>query len=177
MSSRNAANVLIVLIVVAIVAGVVWFKTQRSQPLTSGTGEVAVVPAQTGNAGDSPPVAFETPPAVAAVPTTAPATAQEAPTTQPAEAKLPGLVDLGADKCIPCKKMAPILKELRAEYAGRATVNFIDVWKNPSAGREYGIRVIPTQIFYDREGNEVWRHEGFLSKEAIVAKFKELGVK
>jgi len=117
------------------------------------------------------------PAAVATAPTTVPAAAQEVATTQPMVAKLPGLVDLGADKCIPCKKMAPILKELRAEYAGRATVEFIDVWKNRSAGRKYGFRVIPTQIFYDREGNEVWRHEGFLAKEAIIAKFKELGVK
>ena len=91
----------------------------------------------------------------------------------------PGLVtmvDLGAHKCIPCKMMAPILRELEKEYAGRAEIDFIDVWKNPRAGEGYGIRTIPTQIFYDRNGNEVWRHEGFLSKEEIVAKFKELGV-
>lgn len=176
MSSRNAANVLIVLAVVAIVAGVAWFRTQRSQSPPSETGQIAAAVAQTASTEGSQPTAVDTLPVVAVVPTTLPATTQETPMTQPARARLPGLVDLGADKCIPCKKMAPILKELRAEYAGRATVDFVDVWKNPSAGRMYGIRVIPTQIFYDREGNEVWRHEGFLSKEAIIAKFKELGV-
>lgn len=51
--------------------------------------------------------------------------------------KLPKLVDLGADKCIPCKAMAPILKDLKAEYAGRMDVEFIDVWKNPDAGKAY----------------------------------------
>lgn len=88
---------------------------------------------------------------------------------------LPRMVDVGADKCIPCKQMAPILVELKTEYAGRATIEFIDVWKNPAAGEPYGVRIIPTQIFYDRDGKEVWRHEGFLSKAEIVAKLKELG--
>jgi len=97
------------------------------------------------------------------------------PGAKTATGPLPRLVDLGAGQCIPCKMMAPILKEVEAEYAGRAEVQFIDVWKNPRAGQRYGIRTIPTQIFYDRDGKEVWRHEGFLSKEEIVAKFKELG--
>jgi len=89
---------------------------------------------------------------------------------------LPRLVDLGADRCIPCKKMAPILEALREEYQGAVRVEFIDVWKNPEAGRLYRIRLIPTQIFYDAEGREVYRHEGFLSREEILKKFKEMGV-
>ncbi|HXP59704.1 MAG TPA: organomercurial lyase [Dongiaceae bacterium] len=91
-------------------------------------------------------------------------------------AKLPRLVDLGADKCIPCKAMAPILKDLKAEYAGRMDVEFIDVWKNPDAGKAFRIMLIPTQIFFDAAGNERFRHEGFFGKEDILAKWKELGV-
>ena len=91
-------------------------------------------------------------------------------------AKLPKLVDLGADKCIPCKAMAPILKDLKAEYAGRMDVEFIDVWKNPDAGKAYGIEMIPTQIFYDASGSELFRHTGFFGKEDILGKWKELGV-
>ena len=90
--------------------------------------------------------------------------------------KVPRLVDLGADRCIPCKAMAPILKELKTEYAGRLEVEFIDVWKNPDAGKEYQIRIIPTQIFYDAKGKERFRHEGFYGKKDILAKWKELGV-
>lgn len=90
---------------------------------------------------------------------------------------LPRLLDLGADKCIPCRQMAPILVELKTEYAGRATIDFIDVWKNPKAGQPYGIRTIPTQIFFDRNGKETWRHEGFLAKDAIVNKLEELGAR
>jgi thioredoxin 1 len=89
---------------------------------------------------------------------------------------LPRLVDLGADKCIPCKMMAPILEELREQYKGRLDVVFIDVWKNPSAGEEYGIKLIPTQIFFDAAGKELFRHEGFFAKEDILTKWKEFGV-
>lgn len=91
-------------------------------------------------------------------------------------ASLPRLVDLGAGKCIPCKKMAPILEELKKEYAGRMEVEFIDVWKDPDAGKAYGIEMIPTQIFYDANGKELDRHTGFMGKEDILAKWKELGV-
>lgn len=89
---------------------------------------------------------------------------------------LPRLVDLGAKKCIPCKQMVPVLEALTAEYAGRLEVVFIDVWENRAASKEYGIRLIPTQIFYDAAGKELFRHEGYWSKEAILAKFRELGV-
>jgi thioredoxin 1 len=91
-------------------------------------------------------------------------------------AALPRLVDLGAGKCIPCKKMAPILEELKKEYAGRMEVEFIDVWQNPDAGKAYGVEMIPTQIFYDASGKELDRHTGFFGKEDILAKWKELGV-
>ena len=97
-------------------------------------------------------------------------------TNAPARAKLPRLVDLGADKCIPCKKMAPILNELKADYVGQLEVEFIDVWKKPDAAKAYKILLIPTQIFYDANGKELFRHEGFYGKEDILAKWKELGV-
>ncbi len=90
---------------------------------------------------------------------------------------LPRLVDLGADKCIPCKMMAPILAELAKEYAGQLDVVFIDVWKDHDAGKSYGIQLIPTQIFYDAAGRELFRHEGFFSKKDILAKWAKLGVK
>jgi thioredoxin 1 len=90
--------------------------------------------------------------------------------------QVPRLVDLGKGTCIPCKKMAPILEELEREYQGRAVVEVIDLRDDPGAAREYGIRLIPTQIFYDGAGEEVWRHEGFLPKDAITAKFSEMGV-
>ncbi len=89
---------------------------------------------------------------------------------------IPRLVDLGAGKCIPCKAMAPILEQLRVDYTGRLEVRFIDVWKAPDEARPYGIRMIPTQIFYGADGRELARHEGFISREEILATWKSVGV-
>lgn len=92
------------------------------------------------------------------------------------KAPLPRLLDLGAGKCIPCKLMAPILEELKKEYAGRFEVQFIDVWENPDAAKPYGIEMIPTQIFYDAGGRELFRHVGFFGKEDILTQWKSLGI-
>jgi thioredoxin 1 len=73
--------------------------------------------------------------------------------------------------------MAPIMEELEKEYKGRAAILFIDVWKYRDEGRKYGVRTIPTQIFYDRDGKEIMRHQGFLDKKSIVAELEKLGVK
>ena len=89
---------------------------------------------------------------------------------------MPRLVDLGAGKCIPCKMMKPILDELREEYKGRFQVIFIDVWENPDEAKKHNINLIPTQIFYDSSGKELFRHEGFFSKEDILGKWKDLGI-
>jgi len=93
-----------------------------------------------------------------------------------ASPKLPRLVDVGADKCIPCVMMAPILDELKKEYAGVLDVEFVDVWKNPGAGQQYGVRGIPTQIFYDANGKELNRHMGFMSKQGILDEFQKFGI-
>jgi thioredoxin 1 len=98
------------------------------------------------------------------------------PAAPQAKQKLPKLLDLGAGKCIPCKMMAPILEEMKKDYAGTLDVEFIDVWNNPDAGKQYEIEVIPTQIFYDATGKELFRHIGFYAKADILAKWKELGV-
>ncbi|MBN2593112.1 MAG: thioredoxin family protein [Sedimentisphaerales bacterium] len=89
---------------------------------------------------------------------------------------LPALIDIGAGTCIPCRLMAPILEELKKELQGKAIVQFIDLNKYPGAASEYRIRVMPTQIFYDASGKELFRHEGFYSKDDVLAKWKELGI-
>ncbi len=86
------------------------------------------------------------------------------------------MIDLGATECIPCKMMAPILEELKKEYEGKADIVFIDVWKNPSEAKKYGVRAIPTQIFFDAEGKEVHRNTGFMDKKRIVEILTRMGV-
>jgi thioredoxin 1 len=89
---------------------------------------------------------------------------------------LVNLVDLGSDYCLPCKMMAPIVTKLEKDYKGKAAVVYIDVEKFPDQAKRFGIRVIPTQIFYDKKGKEAYRHEGFLSEKDIIAQFKKMGV-
>lgn len=96
--------------------------------------------------------------------------------TESPKAALPRLVDLGSDRCIPCKMMVPILEELKKDHAGKLDVDVIDVWKDEEAGKKYNVELIPTQIFFDAAGKELFRHQGFFAKEDILAKWKELGV-
>ena len=88
---------------------------------------------------------------------------------------LPRLVDVGADKCIPCIKMAPILENLKGDFAGRMDVKFVDVWKNRDEASNYGVQMIPTQIFYAADGQELYRHTGFYGREDILNKWQKLG--
>ena len=87
------------------------------------------------------------------------------------------MVDLGARKCIPCKMMAPILEKLEKDYKGKAAIVFVDVWEDPAAAKRFAIRAIPTQIFFDKRGQEVRRHEGFISEKDIIKQLSEMGVK
>jgi len=88
-------------------------------------------------------------------------------------------VELGSVNCIPCKKMQPIMKEIEEEYVGQVKVVFHDVWTE--AGKpyatQYKIRLIPTQVFLDKDGKEYFRHEGFFPKEELVKILKQKGVK
>ena len=90
--------------------------------------------------------------------------------------QLPRFVEVGADSCIPCKMMKPVLEELRSDYAGRLSIEFADVWESPELGDKYGVQTIPTQVIYDASGTEVFRHIGFWAKEEIDAKLTELAL-
>lgn len=84
------------------------------------------------------------------------------------------VVDLGSKSCIPCKMMAPVLENLQKSYGDKAAIIFIDVRENPEMGSKYGIRTIPTQIFYDKQGKEVERHEGYMEEKAMKAQIDAL---
>ena len=88
-------------------------------------------------------------------------------------------VELGSVKCIPCKKMQPIMKEIEEEYKGQVKVVFHDVWTAEGKPyiKEFGIRAIPTQVFLDKDGKEYFRHQGFFAKDELVEVLKMQGVK
>lgn len=113
---------------------------------------------------------------------------------------LPILIDFGADSCIPCKEMAPVLEELNKKYQGRVIIKFVDVWKYPEAAEGFPLQVIPTQFFFTAEGepllpetkppfdvnaysrNEDGKHvftahQGGLTKEQLEAAFEKMGMK
>jgi thioredoxin 1 len=88
----------------------------------------------------------------------------------------PKLLDLGSKACIPCKLMAPILDAMKAEFAGTLDVEFVDVGEkeNLPLARQHAVKLIPTQVFLAPDGKELWRHEGFISRYGILAKWREL---
>lgn len=113
--------------------------------------------------------------------------------------RLPIIIDFGADSCIPCKEMAPVLQELNETLQGKAIVKFVDVWKHRDLAEGYPLRAIPTQFFFDREGKPFTpsesigvpmqmyatmdtkthvftAHEGGMTKEQLLAALKEMGV-
>lgn len=93
---------------------------------------------------------------------------------RPAASALPQLLELGSTTCIPCKEMEPIIEALTEELKGKVEVSFTDVEKQPAVADKYQISVIPTQIFLDAEGKELFRHTGVFQREEILAKMREL---
>ena len=112
---------------------------------------------------------------------------------------VPIIIDFGADSCIPCKEMAPVLKELNEELQGKAIIKFVDVWKYQSFAEGYPISVIPTQVLFDSKGNPYTpkdanavilnmysskdtnehiytTHEGGITKEELLDILKEMGL-
>ena len=85
-------------------------------------------------------------------------------------------LELGADRCIPCKKMQPIMKEIASAFPDRVQVIFYDVWKDPAPAEKYGIQLIPTQVFLDQKGKEIARHVGLFPKEEILELLKKHGI-
>jgi thioredoxin 1 len=141
-------------------------------PTTTAPGTAITKPTTTKPTTTSPVVKPESP--ATATPSVNTATT---PTTQAPVAKaLPRMLDLGSTTCKPCIMMVDVMNALRTQYSKTLQVEFIDINENRDAASQYGIRAIPTQIFFDADGKEIFRHEGYYPKDDIVAKFKELGI-
>lgn len=112
---------------------------------------------------------------------------------------LPIVIDFGADSCVPCKEMAPVLKKLNTEMQGKVIVKFVDVWKNENSAADFPVQLIPTQFFFDKDGNPFvpqdaeamqmmlytsrdtnkhvyTTHQGGLTETQLRAVLKEMGV-
>lgn len=93
----------------------------------------------------------------------------------PVDRSLPRLLDLGSHSCTPCRMMVPELAAVSEQFTAVVEVEFIDVNENQSAAESYGIKLIPTQIIFDASGNELFRHEGYMSREDMSSKLIEFG--
>lgn len=91
------------------------------------------------------------------------------------EAGVPTFVELGSDRCNSCRAMIPVLEELRSTYGCNLNVRFVDVWDNPDEGERFGVRTIPTQVLLAPDGQEITRHTGFWSADAITTAFASAG--
>jgi thioredoxin 1 len=87
-------------------------------------------------------------------------------------------IELGSVKCIPCKMMQPIIKEIKEKYSDQVKVIFYDIWTRQGRpyAKQYNIKMIPTQVFLDKDGKEYFRHEGFFPKEEILKVLKMQGI-
>jgi len=103
--------------------------------------------------------------------------ARDNPVDKARKSGRPSLVDFGASGCRPCDMMAPILRNIEKKYKGTLNVVFVHVRKEQILASRYGVQGIPIQIFFDRDGKEVFRHTGFFSQKEIERKLKEMGVR
>jgi len=86
------------------------------------------------------------------------------------------MLELGSVGCVPCEQMKPVMQKLRDTYQGKLEVIFIDVREAHDTGRQFGVHMIPTQVFLDKSGKEFHRHIGFYSFEEIAPVLKKAGI-
>lgn len=86
----------------------------------------------------------------------------------------PALLDIGGGECIPCKAMKSVLEELNEKWQGKVIVKFVDYWKYPDLANQFSFSIIPTQFFYDEEGNLYKTHQGQITTEEVINIFKDM---
>ena len=156
----SIGRLVIIVLVVAVVAVVLGLKLGGRTPRRVLEAEIPPVDTTSARSDEVVPSGLEREPT--------PAHSED-------ESGLPRLVDFGSEGCIPCIRMAVVMEELARDYAEKLSLEVVDVRVDEERAREEGIRLIPTQVFYDPSGKELYRHLGFMSKEDILAKWAELG--
>jgi thioredoxin 1 len=195
MDRNKAVRIIVLALVAVLVGGVFWLKKTQTGPaasLSPSKTQAVQTAARTASGGSTFSVA--------------PAVSGDLHVTTPIDfnalrsSGLPVIIDFGADSCIPCKEMAPVLVDLNKSLQGKAIIKFVDVWKYKELSEGVPIKVIPTQVFFDSTGkpfnppdssslpfNKYSRndtkehafttHEGGLDKQQLLAILKEMGMK
>lgn len=110
-------------------------------------------------------------------PATQPTVQQQLDAITGGKSTKPAMVEFGADWCPPCKKMKPIVQDLEKQYGDKVDIVYVDVDKYPDLAGKYNISAIPVQIFYNKQGKQVERHEGFYPRNEIVSQFQQMGIR
>lgn len=146
-----------VVLVLAAVGGAVWFRTTRSNAQASVASvstevceECALPPAMAGSGEPTPDI--------------------------PTGSGLPCLAEFGSDECPDCQEMAATLRALEPKVAGRLDIVRVDTDEFPRAPQEWKLRLIPTQVAVSAEGEELWRHEGAIGEDDLLAELEAAGV-
>jgi len=137
---------------------------------------IGTIPDDENHAFAQPVLAANKPVKIAAIKKKAKTTKNIANLNEALKAGVPVIVKLGSDKCIPCRAMNPIIKELAVEQDGKAVFLSLDVYENRELARQAGVRVIPTILFYDKHGKPKAKSEGGRSKEDLLKAINELGL-
>lgn len=86
-------------------------------------------------------------------------------------------IELGSVNCVPCKKMQKVMKNIENNYGDQIKVIFHDIYKEKDKVKKYEVKLIPTQIFFDKSGKEIFRHEGFFPESEIDELLAKHGLK
>jgi len=87
--------------------------------------------------------------------------------------ELPKMWDFGSTTCLPCKTMKEVLDPMMAGYKGKVDIRIINVYEETELTKQFRIVTIPTQVFIDVDGKELFRHIGVYPRDSIEACFKK----
>ncbi len=130
MSKKNIFKIIIPLAIIAVVVGIWIFANQQEQALVEEENKIAETVSDENFLLNADSIDLDTLKSY----------------------ELPMIIDFGADSCVPCKEMAPVLVKVNEEMQNKAIIKFVDVWKNPDAATNYPVQVIPTQVFFNADG-------------------------
>lgn len=193
-------KIIIPIVVVAVIVGIWFFKTNKKSQEIAESGSTVNTTIESQETNQSSAVVTKTDESQEIVNSDFLLAATKVDLEKLKSYGLPIIIDFGADSCIPCKEMAPVLKKLNAEWQGKVIIKFVDVWKYPDAAAEFPVQLIPTQFFFDAKGNPYapsdpesmqmimyslkdtqehvyTAHQGGLTEEQFRAIFEEMGIK
>lgn len=86
----------------------------------------------------------------------------------------PAIYEFARPSCPVCKSVEAILLEVKAQYRDQVDIRIFSMETDAHLFRRFSVTIVPTQVFLDASGREVFRNEGAFSREALMEKLREL---